>query len=67
MAINGLILLNQPEIRLYVSSSINLDRNGRLFGTKSIGKWLIQSDFELIQQDSENITLCVYITDVIFS
>ena len=33
------ILLNQPEIRLYLPFPIDLDPNGRPFGSKSIGKW----------------------------
>ena len=38
---------------------IALEPNGRPFGSKSIGKWHIQSDFKLIQQDLENISHCV--------
>ena len=39
---------------------IDLEPNGRPFGSKSIGKWYIQSGSVLIQQDLENISLCVY-------
>ena len=42
------ILLNQPEIRLSLPFSDYLEPNGRQFGSESIGKWLIQSDFGLI-------------------
>ena len=36
---------------------IDFESNRIPFGSKSIGKWFIQSDFSLIQQDSENISL----------
>ena len=42
------VLLNHPEIRLYLPFSIKLEPNGRPFGYKSVLKWQIQSDFELI-------------------
>ena len=42
------ILLNHTEIRLYLPfSSIDLEPIELLFGSKSIGKWLIQSDLGL--------------------
>ena len=42
----------------------NIDRVfKRPFGFKSIGKWYIQTDFGLIQQDFENISLCAHATD----
>ena len=33
------ILLNETEIRLYLSFLIDLELNGHPFGSKSIGKW----------------------------
>ena len=52
-----LFFSNQLESDCVYHFSVDLKPNVIPFGLKSFGKWLIQSDFDLILQNSEKISL----------